>query len=112
MNKLQTVPITGLTLKKKMVVHRKLQCHVTNPSHDATTYMDHIPCTGGMKGIRCCSICAPAMMNQQPRLVLEYTWPHATLEQIREQQMTIKEVKEKSIDFMEESEEAATRSCH
>ena len=40
MHKLQTVPITGLTLKKKMVIHSKLQHHVTNPSHDATTYMD------------------------------------------------------------------------
>ena len=43
MHKLQTVPITGLTLKKKMVIHSKLQHHVTHPSHDATTYMDGLP---------------------------------------------------------------------
>ena len=112
MHKLQTAPITGLTLKKKMVIHSKLQHHVTNPSHDATTYMDSLPYTGGMKGIRCCSICAPEMMNQQPRLVLGYAWPHATPEQMREQQMTLKEVEEKSIDFTAERGEAAIRSCH
>ena len=89
MHKLQTVPITGLTLKKKMVMHSKLQHHVTNPSHDATTYMDGLPCTGELKGISCHSICAPTMMNQQPRLVLGYTWPHETPEQMREWQMTI-----------------------
>ena len=112
MDKLQTVPMTGLTLKKKMVIHSKLQHHVTNLSHDATTYMDGLPCTGGMKEIRCCSICAPAMTNQQPKLVLGYAWRHATPEWMREWQMTIKEVEEKSIDFTEESEEATIRSCH
>ena len=52
------------------------------------------------------------MMNQQPRLVLGYAWPHVTPEQTREWQMTIKEDEEKSIDFTEESEEATIRNCH
>ena len=112
MHKLQIGPVTGLTLKKKMVIHSKWQPHVTNLSHDTTTYMDGLPCTGGMKGIRCCSICEPAMTNQQPRLVIGYAGPHATPELMREWQMTIKEVEERSIDFTEESEEAIIRSCH
>ena len=65
-----------------------------------------------MKGISCHSICAPAMMNQQPRLVLGYAWPHATPKWMREWQMTMKEVEEKSIDFMEESEKATIGSCY
>ena len=35
-----------------------------------------------------------------------------TPEWMREWQMTIEEVKEKSIDLMEESEEVTIRSCH
>ena len=35
-----------------------------------------------------------------------------TLEQMREQQMTIEEVKKKSTDLTEESEEATIISCH
>ena len=112
MHKLQTVPITGLTLKRKMVIHSKLQHQVTNPSHDATTYMDGLPCTGGLKGVRCHSICVPAMMNQQLRLVPGYAWPHTNPRADERMANDNKEVKEKSIDLMEESEEATIRSCH
>ena len=77
MHKLQTAPTTGLTLKKKIVIHSKLQHPVTTPSHDATTYMDHPPTQNRIRRIRCSSMCTAAMINQQPRLVLGYAWPHA-----------------------------------
>ena len=53
------------------------------------------------------------MMNQQPRLILGYAWPHANPgadeRMINDNR---KKLKEKSIDLMEESEDAAIRSCH
>ena len=65
MHRLQTAPTTGLT----QIHHILIQLTWTV-----------FPSTGRMKRIRCQSICAPAMTNQQPRLVLGYAWPHANPE--------------------------------
>ena len=52
------------------------------------------------------------MTNQQPGLVLGMHGLMQIPEQMTEWQITMEEVKEKSIDLMEESDEATIRSCH
>ena len=80
-------------------------------SHDATTYMDYLPLhkknqKNKMAQYLCNSNDESVTKNDISKI--GYTWPQVNPE---EDEKMAKE-KDKSIDLMEDSEEAAIRSCH